>query len=499
MKDRICGNKWFPLVFLPIAAVFVLFFSTSTSPFYDNEGFDSMLFKQMGLAVLQGKIPYVDLFEHKGPIIFYINALGQWIVPGRTGILLVQFMFMSFTLVLWWKTIRLFLRPFVSFVTVLCLLALLIGFYALGNQCEEYMMPFACGALYISLKHLFSERKSLRNTDSLLLGLCFGFLFFVRPNDAVSQVGGLVFGLGILLVMDGGYKTLLRNALSFIAGSALIALPILAWFGHHGALEDMYYGMVTHNSYYAGGFAAFIKPCFGKKLFLLPLFFMTLLLARDLNKRLFLLLLPVEILSYLWIGVKLGDHYFMPWMASLFLLLFSLTLQRKEKRIWIITLLFLHSGLRDVHSYCQKDYLEATFSIIQNDFRLIGHKKNVILMQEGNRLLKKIPLSERHEIWNYSIRSPFLSVLWRNGLVQGNFIPASAMLLKDESGRLRKKNDIQIQKPKWLLLETYTYFKYNVPTSMWKSDSLYIEQHYELVGRTDSRCGEDVSLYRRKD
>lgn len=440
----------------------------------------------------------MDLFEHKGPIIFYINALGQWIVPGRTGILLVQFMFMSFTLVLWWKTIRLFLRPFVSFVTVLCLLALLIGFYALGNQCEEYMMPFACGALYISLKHLFSERKSLRNTDSLLLGLCFGFLFFVRPNDAVSQVGGLVFGLGILLVMDGGYKTLLRNALSFIAGSALIALPILAWFGHHGALEDMYYGMVTHNSYYAGGFAAFIKPCFGKTVPAAAVFhdaapckrpeqaaIPTVAARRD-------PVIPVD-----WRQIRRSLFHALDGLAVPFIILTDAATQ--GKRIWIITLLFLHSGLRDVHSYCQKDYLEATFSIIQNDFRLIGHKKNVILMQEGNRLLKKIPLSERHEIWNYSIRSPFLSVLWRNGLVQGNFIPASAMLLKDESGRLRKKNDIQIQKPKWLLLETYTYFKYNVPTSMWKSDSLYIEQHYELVGRTDSRCGEDVSLYRRKD
>jgi|GEM_PF-3354617 len=497
MKDRICGNKWFPLVFLPIAAVFVLFFSTSTSPFYDNEGFDSMLFKQMGLAVLQGKIPYVDLFEHKGPIIFYINALGQWIVPGRTGILLVQFMFMSFTLVLWWKTIRLFLRPFVSFVTVLCLLALLIGFYALGNQCEEYMMPFACGALYISLKHLFSERKSLRNTDSLLLGLCFGFLFFVRPNDAVSQVGGLVFGLGILLVMDGGYKTLLRNALSFTAGFVLIALPILAWFGHHGALEDMYYGMVTHNSNYAGGFVAFIKPCFGKKLFLLPLFFMTLLLARDLSKRLFLLLLPVEILSYLLIGVKLADHYFMPWMASLFLLLFSLTLQRKEKRIWIITLLFLHSGLKDVLTYYHKDFFKALAVKIKVENIERVNKKTLSdqYCEEGYKLIDAIPPSERDKIHNYNLTQQFLSLLWKRNIVQANYVPLPAMEYNDKEGRLRRRNDIQIKKPTWILFRHTS----DHTTLTYTNDSLYIEQHYELVGRTDSRCGEDVSLYRRKE
>ena len=50
-------------------------FAVNISPFTIYEGCDSCVFKQMGLAILSGKTPYLDLFDHKGPVIYFINAL----------------------------------------------------------------------------------------------------------------------------------------------------------------------------------------------------------------------------------------------------------------------------------------------------------------------------------------------------------------------------------------------------------------------------------------
>jgi len=82
-----------------ISTLFLLFYSYTTSPLYLNEGMDSTIYKTMGLGILEGKIPYRDLFDHKGPVVFYINALGQLIMSGRQGIFLLQIISLSISLI----------------------------------------------------------------------------------------------------------------------------------------------------------------------------------------------------------------------------------------------------------------------------------------------------------------------------------------------------------------------------------------------------------------
>ena len=56
-----------------VSFITLLLFAISVSPISLFEGYDSCVFKQMGLAILQGKTPYVDLFDHKGPLIYFYN------------------------------------------------------------------------------------------------------------------------------------------------------------------------------------------------------------------------------------------------------------------------------------------------------------------------------------------------------------------------------------------------------------------------------------------
>ena len=57
--------------------IICLFFaSLSTSPIYPvYQGHDSSIFSLLGIGQTIGKELYIDLFDHKGPIIFFINAL----------------------------------------------------------------------------------------------------------------------------------------------------------------------------------------------------------------------------------------------------------------------------------------------------------------------------------------------------------------------------------------------------------------------------------------
>ena len=88
-------SKWFYLLIFFIAFTFVLFNSATTSIKFNYEGCDSSVFKMMGYVITEGGVPYVDYFDHKGPILYFINALGEIISP-QWGLFLIQIIFCFF-------------------------------------------------------------------------------------------------------------------------------------------------------------------------------------------------------------------------------------------------------------------------------------------------------------------------------------------------------------------------------------------------------------------
>ena len=63
------------------------------NPLFDKPSRDGGFFLYAGQQILNGKIPYLDFWDSKGPAIFYINALGLWLGGGsRWGVWAVEFL-----------------------------------------------------------------------------------------------------------------------------------------------------------------------------------------------------------------------------------------------------------------------------------------------------------------------------------------------------------------------------------------------------------------------
>ena len=99
--------------------VFLLLFSYSTSPLYLLEGCDNTVFKTMGLAICNGKVPYVDIFDHKGPIFYLIQTIAESISLNRWGLFAIQFISLSISVVVWHKIANIYLSPKKSTFSVL--------------------------------------------------------------------------------------------------------------------------------------------------------------------------------------------------------------------------------------------------------------------------------------------------------------------------------------------------------------------------------------------
>jgi hypothetical protein len=70
----------------------LLFFCSKMSPLYAfNEWVDVNAYFTMGKGMMNGHVLYKDLFDHKGPLLYFIYGLGYLIdKAGFTGVFLLQ-------------------------------------------------------------------------------------------------------------------------------------------------------------------------------------------------------------------------------------------------------------------------------------------------------------------------------------------------------------------------------------------------------------------------
>ena len=63
-----------------ITAAVVLLICSKSSPLYPlNDWVDANTFLTIGRGSLHGKVPYRDLYEQKGPVLYFIHTLAAWI------------------------------------------------------------------------------------------------------------------------------------------------------------------------------------------------------------------------------------------------------------------------------------------------------------------------------------------------------------------------------------------------------------------------------------
>src|SRR5665647_3725729 len=238
-----------------IAFVFLLFYSYSTSPLYSNNFgvLDSSLFMLIGKGITKGYMPYLDLFDHKGPILFFIEAFGWLIMPNRLGNFFIHWVFMVANLTLIFKIGQLFLNKKWSWVPIIFFLLILTVTFEGGNLTEEYSLPFLFLPLYLSLKSLKEESNGKAQHPplyALIYGICFTLIIFIRLNNAVL-IGAIVLAIMIHLISNKEYRNFFDNVLTFLGGAIFVFSAIAIYFLINHAFGEMLYATFLFNFKYA--------------------------------------------------------------------------------------------------------------------------------------------------------------------------------------------------------------------------------------------------------
>ena len=96
------------IAFIISCIVALLFgFNSPLHPWVGSEAYtDSSVFKTVALMMEHGYMPYRDSFDHKGPILYIINLIGNSISQYR-GIWVIEIIFLTVTFYMLYKISRL--------------------------------------------------------------------------------------------------------------------------------------------------------------------------------------------------------------------------------------------------------------------------------------------------------------------------------------------------------------------------------------------------------
>ena len=198
-------------------------------------GRDSAVFLYTGWRVTQGEVPYRDVWDHKPPLIYYIDALGL-LVGGRSGwgVWLIEGVALLGAAGLGYALMRRMYGPLIAAVTSVAWVAKLPALLFDGNLTEEYALPLQWLALWL---FYHAEKRGRYAWEGYAIGLTGALAFLLRQN-LVSV--WLAIGAYLLLraAWRGSWRGLAPLVAAIAAASGVLAV-VGGYFAAQGALAAL--------------------------------------------------------------------------------------------------------------------------------------------------------------------------------------------------------------------------------------------------------------------
>jgi len=200
---------------------------------------DSGFYLYAGARLLQGDRLYVDVWDHKPPLIHLINALGLALGHGLAwGVWFLEVLASGAAVWLAYVFLSAFYGERAAALSVVASLGLLVQILQGGNYTEEFAILFQVASVYFFVRY----QQSRVCSDALACGVSLGMLFFLRQNLIAVGVAIVLFYIWKLLIeRQGEVVDGVRIAAGFALVAALVGVYIL-WFSDIEAFWQAAFG-----------------------------------------------------------------------------------------------------------------------------------------------------------------------------------------------------------------------------------------------------------------
>lgn len=246
-KTKLTSRKFY---WYGTGILFLCLYSISTSPLTSNFwGSDSAFFQMVGKNLNRGMVLYKDIFDIKGPYIFFIQFLG-YAIGGRYGVFFIQIINICIILYLIKKIVYLVSKR----NTEKCLkFTMIIFFFYLactldcGNLTEEYALPYIFLSIYFYIRYIQKQRLGYA---AFGYGFSFGIVIMGRVTNA-AFIGVIVLSITIDLIVKKQWKKFVQCIVLFIIGLTFAVAPCIIYFVKMKLLFDVFNAMLGFSYLYA--------------------------------------------------------------------------------------------------------------------------------------------------------------------------------------------------------------------------------------------------------
>ena len=209
-----------------------------------NDWVDANAFFTVGKGWANGLIPYKDLFEQKGPFLYFIYCLG-YIISNDSffGVYVLELISFSFFLYYCFNIVKLFSDNKYAFLSILltgCLITTSIPFVQ-GGSAEEFCLPFIAYSSYSFFRYSNYDKKVL-----IINGLCAGIISLIKFN-----LLGFWFVWIVLIFAKSIFNKKIKESffsiLFFIIGMLIPIVLMACYFLINGAFEDFFEAYISFN------------------------------------------------------------------------------------------------------------------------------------------------------------------------------------------------------------------------------------------------------------
>lgn len=251
-RNIICNDRM-DIAYSMITAFVVMLFCTRSSFLYAfNNWDDANSYFSMGKAIMNGMVPYRDLFDQKGMLLYVLYGIG-YLISRRsfTGIFIIEVLMAGMTALAMLKTAQLYIRRTSSWLLTLPVLAAVCASRAFwwGGSAEEMMLPFLSWGLFLQIRYF---KKSYPQPAGYRLVLTGGLLAGCVANIKFNSLGFFFAWMAMIFLADLLVKEVRRAFVScvvFLGGMGIATLPWLIYFALHHAVKEWLYVYLYLNAF----------------------------------------------------------------------------------------------------------------------------------------------------------------------------------------------------------------------------------------------------------
>ncbi len=239
------------LLFSLAMAIVVVGICSKNSPLYPmNDWVDVHCFFTMGKSMLHGQVLYRDLYEQKGPVLYFIYALVSLISDTTFwGVFLLEVA--SFTAFLFYagKLVMLYNKSILFAGLSIAVLAVTVGTcpaLAHGGSVEEMCLGLMTYGLY-TVCACSLEKRAFTPREALVNGIFAGMILWIKFTMLGFYVGLCLAVAALYCFCLKDFKKLLQAIGGFLAGVGIVTAIVMLYFIITGATKDLFTAYFYNN------------------------------------------------------------------------------------------------------------------------------------------------------------------------------------------------------------------------------------------------------------